>query len=102
MRDRLTDWAGVGPEARSAEVVRGAYRSLAEAPCSVLTATLDDAMVVEERPNLPGTVDAWPNWRIALPRPLEEIEALPLAAELATVLSRPMQGSGPGPDGRRP
>lgn len=102
MRERLTDWGGVSPGDPSAEVVRGAYRSLAEAPCSVLTATLDDALVVEERPNLPGTIDAWPNWRIALPRPLEDIEASPLAAELAAVLSRSMRRSGPGPEAGGP
>ena len=96
MRDRLTDWAGVSAGAPSEEVVRGAYRSLAEAPCAVLTATLEDAMVVEERPNLPGTVDAWPNWRIALPRPLEDLERSPLAADLAAVLSRQTGSSEPG------
>ncbi|MDQ2728669.1 MAG: 4-alpha-glucanotransferase [Actinomycetota bacterium] len=96
LRDRLSDWTGVSADAPSDEVVRAAYRSLAEAPCSVLTATLDDAMVVEERPNLPGTVDAWPNWRIALPRPLEDLEASPLAAEVAAILSRRAARSEPG------
>jgi 4-alpha-glucanotransferase len=96
MRDRLRRWTGVSTDAPAEEVVRGAYRSLSEAPCSVLTATLDDAVVVEERPNFPGTVDEWPNWRIALPRPLEDIEASPLAADLAAVLSRRTLGGAPG------
>ena len=26
-----------------------------------------DAIGVEERPNMPGTVDEWPNWSLALP-----------------------------------
>lgn len=97
MRARLLDWAAPAPDAAAADVVRGAYRTLADAPCSVLTATLDDALVVEERPNLPGTVDAWPNWRIALPLPLEDIEASPLAADLAAALSRPAGSTGSGP-----
>jgi 4-alpha-glucanotransferase len=36
--------------------------------------TLDDALGVTERPNMPGTTDEWPNWKLALPVPLEEIE----------------------------
>ena len=29
---------------------------------------------VHERPNVPGTIDEFPNWRLALPAPLEDIE----------------------------
>jgi 4-alpha-glucanotransferase len=29
---------------------------------------------VHERPNVPGTIDEFPNWRLALPVPVEEIE----------------------------
>ena len=29
---------------------------------------------MHERPNVPGTIDEFPNWRLALPAPLEEIE----------------------------
>ena len=51
-------------------------------------ATLDDVLEVEERPNMPGTTDAWPNWSIALPEPLEELERRPLAGRLAELLRR--------------
>ncbi len=97
MRERLVDWAAVSIDAATEDVVVGAYRSLAEAPCSVLTATLEDAALVEERPNIPGTVDDRPNWRIALPHSLEEIERSPLAGEVAAVLSR--RASDPDPTG---
>lgn len=70
------------------EVVLGAYRDLALAPCAVLNATLDDALGVEERPNMPGTIDEWPNWRIALPTPLELILADPRVVAVAQALSR--------------
>ena len=86
LRSRLADWAGLADDAPVEEVVTGAYQALARAPCSVLTATLDDALAVEERPNMPGTLDEWPNWRIALPRPLEDLEASPLAAAIAAAL----------------
>jgi 4-alpha-glucanotransferase len=75
-------------------VIARAYADLAEAPCLLLTASLDDALAVEERPNMPGTVDEWPNWRLALPRPLEELEELDLPKVLATVLNGRSAGGG--------
>ncbi len=83
LRARLEGWTGSGPGRPVAEVVEAAYAALAQAPCALVTATLDDALCVEERPNMPGTVDQWPNWRLALPSPLEEVERLPLAASIA-------------------
>ena len=44
---------------------------------------------VEERPNMPGTIDEWPNWRIALPMPLEAILDDPRVAAIAEALRRP-------------
>jgi 4-alpha-glucanotransferase len=72
-RARLRDLTGGDDNAPVAEVVAATYRRLARAPSMLVTATLDDALGVTERPNQPGTVDEWPNWRLALPRPLEEI-----------------------------
>jgi len=70
-----------------AEVVSRVHAELATAPCVLLTASLDDALAVEERPNLPGTVDELPNWRLALPVPLEELEAMELPRVIAAQLS---------------
>lgn len=81
VRDRAP---GVEPD----QVIAGVYGDLAEAPCYLLTATLDDVLAVEERPNMPGTTDAWPNWCLALPAPLEDLEKVPLAARLAELLRR--------------
>jgi 4-alpha-glucanotransferase len=36
--------------------------------------SMEDALGVPERPNVPGTVDEFPNWRLALPISLEEVE----------------------------
>ena len=35
---------------------------------------MEDALGVHERPNVPGTIDEFPNWRLALPAPVEDIE----------------------------
>jgi 4-alpha-glucanotransferase len=76
------------PGENPADVIAGVYGDLARAPCYLLAATLDDVLEVEERPNMPGTTDAWPNWSIALPEPLEELERRPLAGRLAELLRR--------------
>jgi 4-alpha-glucanotransferase len=65
------------------EVIEATYETLAQAPCDLLTAALDDALAVEERPNMPGTIDQWPNWCLALPAPLEQIEKSHLANAIA-------------------
>ena len=88
IRDKLADWSGSPDDADPAEVVVNTHRLLARAPSMILTATLDDAAVVEERPNVPGTVDERPNWSIALPVPLEELEDSPVAAAIADALRR--------------
>jgi 4-alpha-glucanotransferase len=101
MRDRLESWTGLGATAPADEVIAASYGLLAEAPCRVLTVALDDVAGVAERPNMPGTVDQWPNWSIALPVPLEELEASPLAVAVASRFAPPATpaATAVGPDG---
>jgi 4-alpha-glucanotransferase len=90
-RSFLGDLAALGGHSDDAppqDVVLAAYRTLAQTPCLLLTGSLDDALAVEERPNMPGTTDQWPNWSIALPVPLEELEDDPGPCRLAEVLRR--------------
>ena len=58
-------------------------------------ATLEDAVGVAERPNLPGTVDQHPNWRLALPVSIEDLDDAG-AADLALVMGE--TGRAPRPD----
>ncbi|MDQ6614509.1 MAG: 4-alpha-glucanotransferase [Actinomycetota bacterium] len=88
LRAKIKDWIGADDDLPVPEVIERVYRLLGQAPCSLVTATLDDTLAVEERPNMPGTLDEWPNWRIALPKPLEEIEGAPLAHSIAEALQR--------------
>ena len=88
IRRRLREWTGLDADAPVAEVVVAAHELLAEAPSAIVTATLDDALAVEQRPNMPGTIDERPNWSLALPRPLEEIEDDPGVAAVAQALHR--------------
>ncbi len=86
---RLEDMLGVPADAPPDEAVVRLYRALGTAPCLLLAAALDDALTVTERPNMPGTVDEWPNWSIALPVPLEELMADPRPRAIADALRRP-------------
>jgi 4-alpha-glucanotransferase len=87
LRAHLAAVAGVTEAAPVAEVVLGAYRRLASAPAMIVSATLDDPLGVEERPNLPGTTDERPNWSIALPVPLDSIERNPVVQAVAAALA---------------
>jgi 4-alpha-glucanotransferase len=86
VRGRLQQAAGLDESASADDAVVGAYRALGRAPARVLLATLDDALGVSERPNMPGTVDGWPNWSIALPRPIEELDGHPQVEAVADAL----------------
>jgi len=88
IRQRLQAMTGLPDAAAVDEVVLRTHQLLAEAPSAVLLATLEDALVVEERPNMPNTTTEWPNWSRALPCPLEAIERHPLVHAVATALQR--------------
>jgi 4-alpha-glucanotransferase len=88
VKDRLRRFTGAGDEAPTELVAEAAHRALASAPSRLLTATLEDAVGVAERPNRPGTTTEWPNWSLALPLTLEELIRDPRPARLAEALRR--------------
>jgi 4-alpha-glucanotransferase len=88
LRERLATLASLSETASVEEAIEMTYRALAAAPSRILLATLDDAQAVAERPNMPGTVNQWPNWSLALPRTLEEMEEAELPRQIAAVLRR--------------
>ncbi len=94
LRARVESWAGVPPDAPVTEVVQRVHELLAEAPSMIVTATLDDVLGVEERPNYPGTTDAT-NWSLALSAPLEEIEVDPRVAQVARTLDERCRSAAP-------
>ncbi|HJR45081.1 MAG TPA: 4-alpha-glucanotransferase [Actinomycetota bacterium] len=103
--ERLRNWLGLDASAPVEEVIEGAYRLLATAPSAVIMATLEDALGVEERPNLPGTTDERPNWSIPLPLTIEEIPSHPTIARICELLTkaRDIEREEPAPaeDGER-
>lgn len=90
VRDRVGGWAGLSPDAPLDEVIVEVHELLARAPSMLVAATLDDALGVERRPNIPGTTgEVRPNWCLALPKTLEEIEADPVMAAVGRALQTP-------------
>jgi 4-alpha-glucanotransferase len=88
IRDRLTEMTGLAEDSPVEKVVERTYTLLAQAPSAILSATLDDALAIEERPNIPGTTtEQWPDWSLALPKSQEEIEQSVLARTIARRLS---------------
>jgi 4-alpha-glucanotransferase len=89
IKKRLSAMAGLAPETPVNEVIKRTYQLLSEAPSMILSATLEDALAVEERPNMPGTTsEQWPNWSLALPKSQEDLEQHSLALEIAQALKR--------------
>lgn len=85
IRKRLRSMTGVADEAPMEQVIERAYELLAQAPSAILTATLEDVSVQEERPNIPGSAEA--SWCRALPESLEHLKSKRLPRVVAQRLS---------------
>jgi 4-alpha-glucanotransferase len=89
LKGKLIGLTGLGPEAPVEELIVAAHARLASAPSALVAATLEDALALRLRPNLPGTLDERPNWKLALPLPLADVFTDPLLARVAGALQRP-------------
>jgi 4-alpha-glucanotransferase len=74
LRQKLVDLTHLPDGTSSIDVAVEVYRQLAAGRTRLVLASLDDALGVHERANVPGTTTEFPNWRLALPMPIEEIE----------------------------
>ena len=85
--DRLRWWIGAWEGATHGDLMAALYRLLASSPSLVVAATLEDLAQMAERPNMPGTIDAWPNWSIGLPAELGAVLASDVADAVRQALS---------------
>jgi 4-alpha-glucanotransferase len=88
IRERLQKLVPCPDDTPVEEIIERAYDLLARAPSMVKIATLEDALAVRRRPNIPGTTTERPNWSLPLPLSIEDIERAPLARQIAQRLSR--------------
>lgn len=87
-RQLLVKRVQLPPEAPVPDVVVRTHELLAQAPSHLIAATLDDALGLVERPNMPGTTSERPNWALALPEPLENFQKHPLVGAVANALAQ--------------
>jgi 4-alpha-glucanotransferase len=88
LHERLSELTGLADDAPVEDVVVATHARLGHAPSMILMATLDDALCIAERPNLPGTTTERPNWSLALTAPLEELMQSPVTVNVADALRR--------------
>ncbi|MEM7021740.1 MAG: 4-alpha-glucanotransferase [Pseudomonadota bacterium] len=83
---------GVGsdapPENLPWPLVVALHRLLARAPARLVALQIEDALGVVEQANLPGTIDAHPNWRRRLAASTEELDRSPALKELGEAVAR--------------
>jgi 4-alpha-glucanotransferase len=85
LRQRVEALAAPGGGVRQSTV--RAHRALATAPARLVVASLDDAIGMLRRANVPGTIDEWPNWRIPLPVRLEDLDGQQQVGEVIAALA---------------
>ena len=83
---RLTEEGLITPGSSTEEIVLAMHAFLARTPSRLITASLYDVLGELDQPNLPGTTDQYPNWRMPLKASLEEIAADPRVTRVAEVL----------------
>ena len=66
-----------------AAVIVAMHRFLASTPSRLKLVSPYDVIAEPRQPNLPGTVDEYPNWRLPLPMTLQQLRDDPRVAEIA-------------------
>lgn len=66
------------------EIITAMHRFLAATPSQLKLISPYDVIAEPRQPNLPGTVDEYPNWRLPLPVTLEELRSDPRVAEITS------------------
>jgi 4-alpha-glucanotransferase len=75
LREKLVNMTHLPDATAPVDVAVAAYTELARGRPRIVLASLEDALGVSERPNVPGTTTEFPNWRLALPSSIEEMES---------------------------
>lgn len=87
-RQKIVETSGVDSDADVALAIMKTVEQLSNAPSAVVLAELETAGAVNERPNMPSVSGTYPNWSLALPTTIEELESADLPRRLAQVLNR--------------
>ncbi|HEX3785427.1 MAG TPA: 4-alpha-glucanotransferase [Pseudonocardiaceae bacterium] len=70
--DLLADAGLIGADPTDEQLIVAMHQLLASTPCRLHLVSPYDVIGEIRQPNLPGTIDQYPNWRLPLSMPLEE------------------------------
>ena len=73
--DALTADGLIDADSDTDQIILAMHEFLARTPCRFVTASLYDVLGERKQPNLPGTTDQYPNWRMPLASSLEQIRS---------------------------
>lgn len=77
------------PPQQSAAAVDAAIKFIAQTPSHLALVPLEDALALEDQPNLPGTIDEQPNWRRRYPAKAGSLlDPPPVSHRLRTLVKR--------------
>lgn len=93
LRAELSVLSGLPPSAPLERIIEATYAALARAPSAVILVSLEDALAVPHRPNVPGVAGP-PNFCRALPVSLERLSTSGLLRRIANVLDARSSTSG--------
>ncbi len=85
------------PDPDEEDLVVALHELLATAASTLLLTSPQDALGEPRQPNLPGTIDEYPNWRIPLPVSVDELLKHPVVLRAISALrdARPVSGVEP-------
>ena len=87
--------ADSGSEPDEATIIAAMHRLLAATPSMLKLISPYDVLGEPRQPNLPGTVDEYPNWRIPLPHTLEELRNDPMVTAVVAAFRNGSSASAP-------
>ncbi|MGH3981483.1 MAG: 4-alpha-glucanotransferase [Pseudonocardiaceae bacterium] len=90
--DLLRDEGLLGDGETEDDIVVAMHALLARTPCQLLLASAYDVVGEVRQPNLPGTIDEYPNWRLPLSVTLEQLQRDPRVRRAAEVLTAGVAG----------
>jgi len=81
------DPSGDPSEPDEAAIIAAMHRLLAATPSRLKLISPYDVVAEPRQPNLPGTIDEYPNWRLPLPETLEQLRADRRVAEITAAFA---------------
>jgi 4-alpha-glucanotransferase len=85
--ERLAEEGLISAASSDEEIIVAMHAFLARTPCRFIAGSLYDVLGELAQPNLPGTTDEYPNWRMPLRSSVENIADDPRLRRIAAVLA---------------